>query len=218
MFSQSEENYLKAIFSLETELKESINTNLIAEIMKTKASSVTDMIKKLAQKDLVVYEKYKGVNLSAKGKKVALSTIRKHRLWESFLVEKLNFNWDEVHDIAEQLEHVKSEELVDRLDEYLDFPKHDPHGDPIPDKFGNINFHQNDMLSNFELNKECIVVGVKDSSNVFLKFLEKFQISLGSIVTIKSKEAYDSSLSIEINDKKINISNQIAKNIFIKTN
>lgn len=216
MFSQSEENYLKAICRLEIDLNESvINTNLIAESLSTKASSVTDMIKKLAVKELVNYQKYKGVSLTEKGKSVALSIVRKHRLWECFLVDKLKFKWDEVHDIAEQLEHIKSKALVNRLDSFLEFPKHDPHGDPIPDKNGKLTPHQNLMLSTFELNKDCKVVGVKDSSNSFLKYLEKNDIKLGSIIKILGKEDFDDSLTIEINKKEINISHQIANNIFI---
>lgn len=216
MFSQSEENYLKAIYRLGIDSKESIiNTNLIAEKLETKASSVTDMMKKLALKDLVDYQKYKGVSLTNKGKNIALSIVRKHRLWECFMVEKLNFKWDEVHDIAEQLEHIKSEKLVNRLDEFLDFPTHDPHGDPIPDENGEMAKRSNLTLSNFELNIACKVVGVKDSSNSFLKYLEKLKISLGSIITIKSKEEFDNSLSIKLNKSEINISNQIAKNLFV---
>lgn len=215
-FSQSEENYLKAICRLEIDLNESvINTNLIAESLETKASSVTDMLKKLALKKLVNHQKYKGVSLTKKGRSVALYIVRKHRLWECFLVEKLKFKWDEVHDIAEQLEHINSEDLVSRLDSFLDFPKHDPHGDPIPDENGNISLHNNLMLSTFELKKNCKVVGVKDSSNSFLKYLEKNDIKLGSIIKIIGKEDYDNSLTIEINKKEKNISHQIANNIFI---
>jgi len=214
-FTQAEENYLKAIYHLEIESKESINTNLIAEKLDTKASSVTDMIKRLAQKELVNYQKYKGVSLSEKGIKIALSVIRKHRLWECFLVEKLKFSWDEVHDIAEQLEHINSTELIDRLDEFLDFPKQDPHGDPIPDKNGRIDIQNTLTLSNLDLNKECKVVGVKDSSNVFLKYLEKININLGSIITITNKEEFDKSLILKLQNKEISISNEIANNIFV---
>lgn len=216
MFSQSEENYLKAIYSLEREHGDAVSTNYIAEMLETKASSVTDMIKKLATKELVNYEKYKGVTLTETGIKIALSIIRKHRLWETFLVEKLNFSWDEVHEIAEQLEHIQSQELVNRLDKFLEFPSNDPHGDPIPDKDGKIVYKQKSLLSNFEHNKTCIVVGVKDSSKSFLKFLEKVKITLGSSIIILSIEEYDHSFTIEILGKEINISNQIAKNIFIK--
>ncbi len=217
MFSQSEENYLKAIYRLELDLNESsINTNLIAESLETKASSVTDMIKKLAQKQLVDYQKYKGVSLTSKGKQIALSIVRKHRLWECFLVDKLNFKWDEVHDIAEQLEHIKSKELVSRLDAFLEFPKSDPHGDPIPDENGNVAKQQNVQLSNFEINKKCKVVGVKDSSANFLQYLEKINVKLGSELTISAKEDFDNSLTIEVNKKEINISQQIANNLFVK--
>jgi len=138
MFSQAEENYLKAIYALQNELGMAINTNLIAKKINTKASSVTDMIKKLSVKKLLTYKKYQGVQLTDKGKKVALKVIRKHRLWEYFLVKKLNYRWDEVHEIAEQLEHIKSETLIDNLETFLKYPKFDPHGDPIPDKDGNI--------------------------------------------------------------------------------
>lgn len=216
MFSQSEENYLKAIYRLELDLNESvINTNLIAESLATKASSVTDMLKKLALKDLVNYQKYKGVSLTKLGKSIALSIVRKHRLWECFMVDKLNFKWDEVHDVAEQLEHIKSEGLVNRLDAFLDFPTHDPHGDPIPDKDGKVAKHHNLVLANFDKKTVCKVVGVKDSSNSFLKYLEKLQISLGSVITIKNKEEFDNSLTIEMNKLEFNISNQIANNLFV---
>ncbi|HIE45471.1 MAG TPA: metal-dependent transcriptional regulator, partial [Flavobacteriaceae bacterium] len=134
MFSITEENYLKAIFSLESNSGTVISTNHIAKKLETKASSVTDMIKKLALKNLLVYTKYKGVSLSSQGRKIATSIVRKHRLWETFLVDKLGFNWDEVHDIAEQLEHIKSDKLILKLDSYLEYPQSDPHGDPIPDK------------------------------------------------------------------------------------
>src|SRR5690554_5916872 len=138
MFSDSEENYLKSIFHLQRLSEDGVSTNAIADRMQTKASSVTDMLKKLADKDLVNYIKYQGVTLTNKGKKTAASIIRKHRLWEVFLVEKLDFNWDEVHEIAEQLEHIQSEKLIKKLDAFLGYPKKDPHGDPIPDADGEI--------------------------------------------------------------------------------
>jgi DtxR family transcriptional regulator, Mn-dependent transcriptional regulator len=132
IFTLSEENYLKAIYHLSKEEDESVSTNALAERLETTAASVSDMLKKLAKKELIEYKKYQGVNISEKGKRVALQIIRKHRLWEVFLVEKLSFNWDEVHEIAEQLEHIDSPTLVKRLDEFLGYPKFDPHGDPIP--------------------------------------------------------------------------------------
>lgn len=216
MFSQSEENYLKTIFNLEVDFQDFISTNTIAERMKTKASSVTDMLKKLAKKNLIIYKKYQGAKLSKSGKKIAISIIRKHRLWECFLVDKLNFNWDEVHEIAEQLEHIRSKELILRLEEYLDFPTIDPHGDPIPDKNGKINFHKGNTLADAKVNVTGVIIGVKDSSDDFLKFLKKLNISLGTSIKIIDKESFDQSLTIIIDKKEVNISHQTAKNIFIK--
>lgn len=216
MFSHSEENYLKVIYTLELTKTTNVSTTLIANKIKTKASSVTDMLKKLAEKKLVNYEKYKGVSLTKKGKNIAVNIVRKHRLWEVFLVNKLNYNWDEVHEIAEQLEHIKSDSLVNRLDEFLNFPKHDPHGDPIPDENGNIAHHKNVMLSSIEPNNSCVVIGLKDSSSSFLKFLDNLNINLGSVLKIISKEDFDNSMLIENNTHLISISNQISKNIFVK--
>ena len=170
MFSHSEENYLKVIYTIELTKSKNVSTTLIAKKIHTKASSVTDMLKKLADKKLVNYEKYKGVSLTKKGKSIAVNIVRKHRLWEVFLVNKLNYNWDEVHEMAEQLEHIKSDSLINRLDAFLNFPKHDPHGDPIPDENGNIALHKNVMLSFIEANNSCVVIGLKDSSSDFLKF------------------------------------------------
>jgi DtxR family Mn-dependent transcriptional regulator len=165
---------------------------------------------------LVNYEKYKGVSLTKKGKSIAVNIVRKHRLWEVFLVNKLNYNWDEVHEMAEQLEHIKSDSLINRLDAFLNFPKHDPHGDPIPDENGNIALHKNVMLSFIEANNSCVVIGLKDSSSDFLKFLDNLNISLGSVLKVISKEAFDNSMIIENNNHIISISNQISKNIFVK--
>ena len=147
MFSLSEENYLKSIYHLEAIHGKGISTNSIAKKLETKASSVTDMIKKLAEKEVLVYKKYQGVSLKTLGRKEAITIVRKHRLWEVFLVDKLNFSWDEVHDVAEQLEHIKSPKLIDELDVFLGFPKMDPHGDPIPDKEGNFQKIEKRLLS-----------------------------------------------------------------------
>ena len=171
MYSLSEENYLKAIFHLQKHSKAGVSTNALAEEMQTKASSVTDMVKKLSDKDLVVYKKYQGVYLSETGLKTALQIVRKHRLWEVFLVEKLNFTWDEVHDIAEELEHIKSEKLISELDKFLDYPQRDPHGDPIPDAEGNFQVSNKTLLSNLKKGEIGTLVGVKDSSTEFLKYL-----------------------------------------------
>lgn len=216
MLSQTEENYLKAIYNLELSGTDKVSTTLIAKQLKTKAPSVTDMIKRLAGKDLVNYEKYKGFSLTSGGKNLAVEIVRKHRLWEVFLVKKLHYNWDEIHELAEQLEHIKSDSLIDRLEDYLDSPTHDPHGDPIPDKDGHIEQHKNVMLSSVAINKLCIVIGVKDSSSAFLKFLDTHNITLGGTLKVISKEAFDNSMLIENKNTLISISHKISKNLFVK--
>jgi DtxR family Mn-dependent transcriptional regulator len=214
--SQTEENYLKAIYSLAYANSNKVSTTLISAELNTKASSVTDMIQKLADKDLVHYKKYQGVSLTEIGRKIAVEIVRKHRLWEVFLVNKLNYNWDEVHELAEQLEHIKSETLIDKLEAFLEFPTHDPHGDPIPDKNGNVEHHKNMMLSSIEIGNSSIVIGIKDSSDPFLKFLDKLQIQLGSIIKVVSKEPFDNSMLVETTTGSISISHQISKNLFVK--
>ncbi|MBP6757714.1 MAG: metal-dependent transcriptional regulator [Flavobacterium sp.] len=212
----SEENYLKTIYHLTTISESEVSTNAIAEMMETKASSVTDMLKKLAEKDLVNYKKYQGVSLTEKGKLNAKMIVRKHRLWEVFLVDKLDFSWDEVHDIAEQLEHIKSEQLINRLDDFLGNPTEDPHGDPIPDANGQIIKTEKQLLSELSENQNGICVGVKDTSSEFLKYLDKQGISLGSKIEIMGKESFDLSLKIKLNDRELTISNKIASNLFVK--
>jgi len=216
MFSQAEENYLKAIYSIDSESKGTVSTNLIANKMQTKASSVTDMMKKLAEKGLVVYEKYKGVRLSDEGKKIATSIVRKHRLWECFLVDKLHFSWDEVHDIAEQLEHIKSEALINSLDAFLEFPSYDPHGDPIPNKDGYIYKRKKVALSTLNPQDETVLLGVKDSSDAFLKYLNKKSIAIGNIIKVQSIELFDKSMEITINNNQISITEQVAENLLVK--
>jgi DtxR family Mn-dependent transcriptional regulator len=214
----SEENYLKAIYHLSNHGTHEVSTNAIAEKMDTKASSVTDMIKKLAEKSLVNYKKYQGVKLTQEGRLTATSVIRKHRLWEVFLVNKLNFSWDEVHDVAEQLEHIKSPKLVNQLDAFLDYPTHDPHGDPIPDKDGNISKTDKVILSKIPENIDCVCVGVNDSSDEFLKYLNKHHIALGSQLKVISKESFDESMTIQIGKNQLNISKVISNNLYVKTN
>ncbi|MFT6748395.1 MAG: DtxR family Mn-dependent transcriptional regulator [Flavobacterium sp.] len=212
----SEENYLKTIYHLTTAKKTEVSTNAIAEKMETKASSVTDMLKKLAEKELVYYKKYQGVSLTEKGSLSAKMIVRKHRLWEVFLVEKLNFNWDEVHEIAEELEHIKSETLINRLDVFLGNPTEDPHGDPIPDAKGKIAKIEKLLVSDFKANETGICVGVKDTSPQFLQYLDKQEIALGSQIKIISKEDFDHSTTIEVANKTIVISNKVALNLFLK--
>ena len=179
MLSFAEENYLKAIYHLSVSGKKNVSTNSLSEEMNTKPASVSDMIKKLADKGVITYRKYQGVNISKNGEVEALKVIRKHRLWEVFLVDKLKFNWDEVHDIAEQLEHINSPVLTNKLDEFLCFPRIDPHGYPIPDEKGNFNSAPKYPLSEVELKKQVIIVQVENSDSNFLKHLDKINISLG---------------------------------------
>ncbi|MFK5879793.1 MAG: metal-dependent transcriptional regulator [Flavobacteriaceae bacterium] len=214
--SYTEENYLKAIFSLSVKKESAVSTNDIASKLNTKASSVTDMIKKLADKKLVDYKKYQGASLTNEGLKIAVSIVRNHRLWEVFLVEKLDFTWDEVHDLAEQLEHIKSDQLTEKLDVFLENPTHDPHGDPIPDKDGNIELEKNQALTNIDVGVECVVVGVRDSSSLFLKFLDKSKIKLGSTLKVLHKEDFDNSILVKIDNEERSLSNQITKNLFVR--
>jgi len=212
----TEENYLKAIFHLSQKSEVEISTNAIAEQIDAKASSVTDMLKKLAEKDLITYIKYKGVKLTKNGRLTAVDIVRKHRLWEVFLVDKLNFSWDEVHDIAEQLEHIKSPKLINQLDAFLDFPTHDPHGDPIPNKEGEIVKTNKITLSKANVHEHYTCVGVIDSSSDFLKYLDKHQIGLGTDIFIVDKENFDQSMSITIRDKTMVISKAITTNMYVK--
>ncbi len=214
--SQSEENYLKSIFNLIDKTGQcTINTNLIAEDLNTKASSVTEMIKKLSSKNLIDYKKYKGSFLTKKGNDIAIEVIRKHRLWETFLVEKLNFNWDEVHEIAEQLEHINSTKLTNRLSEFLNHPQFDPHGDPIPNEKGEFPKHQPLIsLKNQKINAEVEVVKIGSNNKDLLIFLTKNNIKIGTKIKCLEKYEFDGSVKIELSDgSTLILSKKIAKNI-----
>ncbi|CCG54506.1 Probable metal-dependent transcriptional regulator [Flavobacterium indicum GPTSA100-9 = DSM 17447] len=212
----SEENYLKAIYHLIQLMPKGVNTNTIAASLDTKASSVTDMLKKLSEKELVTYQKYQGVTLTESGKLSAKMIVRKHRLWEVFLVDKLGFAWDEVHEVAEELEHIQSEKLINQLDQFLNFPSFDPHGDPIPNAKGEIVNVDKQLLSEIAIGKEVSCVGVKDSSPEFLKYLDKQQIALGTILKVIEKEEFDGTLKIQIGTKTKVLSDKIANNLFVK--
>lgn len=215
----AEENYLRVIFLLGRSGTEYVSTNGIADRLKTKPSSVTDMLKRLSEKKLVSYVKYKGVKVNATGKNVALETIRKHRLWEVFLVQHLFFGWEEVHEVAEQLEHIQSKKLIEKLDEFLGFPKYDPHGDPIPNSLGEMpKSHNTVLLSELELLKNCHLVGVKDSSKTFLTYLDGQNIKLGSEFKVETRFEYDGSLNVILDkNKAISISQQVAKNLLVSS-
>lgn len=212
----SEENYLKVIYHLSNLSPKGVNTNAIAAMLDTKASSVTDMLKKLSEKDWIHYQKYQGVSLTDKGKFNAKIIVRKHRLWEVFLVEKLGFAWDEVHEVAEELEHIKSEKLINQLDQFLNFPSFDPHGDPIPNAKGEIIKIEKQLVSEIEVGRTITCVGVKDTSVDFLQYLNKQNISLGTKMKVLEKEPFDGTLKIEINNSVLVISDKIANNLYVK--
>jgi len=216
MLSYTEENYLKAIYHLSGGGHKSVLTNEVADAMSTKPASVTDMIKKLSSKKLIGYEKYYGVTITRQGKADALSIIRKHRLWETFLVEKLNFNWDQVHEVAEQLEHIQSPLLIEKLDEFLGFPAADPHGHPIPDKNGKILEETLVPLSEARHNRKTTLRSVKRGTPSFLQYLSKIGIYIGAQLTILEKTDFDGSLEILIDGKKrVFISRDAAENLLV---
>ena len=217
MITLSEENYLKAIWAINLNTNEKASTNAIADEISTSAASVSDMLKKLQEKELIKYEKYKGVELSKKGGSLATSIIRKHRLWETFLVNKLAFGWEEVHDVAEQLEHIKSDELVDKLDSFLGFPKFDPHGEPIPTKDGKIPTTNTIPLNELQSETKGKVMGVTLDEKSFLDYLTQLNISIGTKIELLEKISFDQSLSVKIENTNQHISNDVAKHLLIKT-
>jgi DtxR family Mn-dependent transcriptional regulator len=217
MHSLSEENYLKAIYSLAREGAKKITPTSIAEELHNNPASVIDMLKKLGDKKLLSYDKVKGAKLTEKGTKTAIEIVRKHRLWEVFLLEKLGYSWDEVHDIAEQLEHIHHIDLADRLDKFLGYPNYDPHGDPIPDKNGKLPATKWHPLSEIEIGRKVKVVNVDDNSPDFLKYLAKQEIALNSIILIKEIQNFDKSLLVELKGKReIYLSPEAAKKIFVE--
>lgn len=216
--TETEENYIKAVFSLLPEKaddKGRVHTNAIAQRLGTSAASVTDMVKRLADKDLLAYTPYRGVNLTEKGKKIALNIVRKHRLWEVFLVEKLHFSWDNVHDAAEQLEHVKSPELIRRLDAFLGFPKFDPHGDPIPSEDGEIQKRETYRLADIKAGQVVTIVGVTSDESNFLQYLDKLGLTLGTKIQVTERIPFDNSIQVGIDNHQIVVSGNVASSLLV---
>ncbi|MGI4875426.1 MAG: metal-dependent transcriptional regulator [Janthinobacterium lividum] len=213
--SVAEENYLKAICKLaEAEPGVGVSTNRIAAALATRAASVTDMLRRLAEKELLEYEKYRGVHLTAEGRRLALLTIRKHRLWEVFLVQQLGFSWDEVHEVAEQLEHVQSPLLMRRLDEFLGCPTFDPHGDPIPAEDGAMRRPAQRLLIELGIGEKGRVAAVRDTSPPFLQYLDKVGLPLGAHLKILDKIPFDNSLEVRINNERtVLISAEVGRNL-----
>ena len=214
--TSAEENYLKAIYHLSEGGKKGVSTNDVSAAMKTKPASVSDMLRKLGEKEVIEYRKYYGLHITEEGKKLALQTIRKHRLWEVFLVEKLKFSWDEVEEVADELSHVKSRVLIQRLDEYLGFPKFDPHGDPIPDEYGDVRARPRLPLNELDLGSTGQIVAVKDSSPAFLRYLDKVGAYIGARIKVMDKTEFDGSVEILVDNKKsIFMSKDVAGNILV---
>ena len=219
MNSITEENYLKAIFKIIEKDNKAASTNAISKEMQTSAASVTDMMQKLAAKELINYQKYKGASLSPEGNKLATQLVRRHRLWEVFLVEQLKFKWDEVHELAEELEHINSTELTNRLEAFLGFPKFDPHGDPIPNIDGKFTIRSQVPLSKIKKGDKCTVVGVREHSPSFLKFLDELKINLGTDLEILEIYEFENSVKVRIDNQDENVlSNAVSQNIFVKEN
>ena len=216
MVSATEENYLKALLKLtfESETNEA-GTNELAGLLVLKPATVNDMLKKLKEKQLVDYEKYGKITLSPKGKKIAIEVLRKHRLWETFLYKKFNFTWDEVHEVAEQLEHIQSLKLIDRLDEFLGYPEFDPHGEPIPDSKGEMKQNIKNNLSEVKVGNSCRMVSVKDNSSSFLQYVDKVGLAINSQIRVISKQEYDALMVIEVNGITSTVSQKFAENIYV---
>ena len=219
MLSYTEENYLKALLKISFDNGfEEVGTNELATALSVKPATANDMLKKLKEKELVEYEKYGKISLTEEGKKNAIDVIRKHRLWETFLYEKLEFSWDEVHEVAEQLEHIQSEKLVDKLDKFLDYPEFDPHGDPIPNKKGEFKVQFKKTLSEVSVGSSCKMVAVKDNSSLFLQYVIKVGLGINNEIVVVSKQEYDALMVIEVNGVKSNVSQKFAENIYVVCN
>jgi DtxR family Mn-dependent transcriptional regulator len=214
--SYAEENYLKAILKLSGTPDGSVNTNAIATQLATSAASVTDMLKKLSEKELITYQRYKGAGLTEEGQRVATNLVRKHRLWEVFLVQKLGMTWDEVHEIAEELEHIQSDHLIDKLDAFLGHPKFDPHGDPIPNAQGKYTVRSQVPLAELLPGQSGTVIGVREDDNAFLKHLNDKGIHIGVTLEVITRDDYDHALRLRMEDLEINLAGQVARNILIK--
>lgn len=215
-YTLAEEDYLKAIYKVAERTGSPVNTSAIAVQINTSAASVTDMLRKLAEKGLVNYQRYKGVSLSKEGVRIATQLIRKHRLWEVFLVEKLGFTWDAVHDIAEQLEHIQSDNLVDKLDAYLAFPRFDPHGDPIPDASGAYRMRQQILLSDMAVGQEATIVGVKEHAAAFLQYLDKEGLHLGTALYLIERLPFDGSVRVRMSpSREVTLSEKSASFIYV---
>jgi DtxR family Mn-dependent transcriptional regulator len=217
MLSYTEENYLKTLFhlTLESSEKNEAGTNALASHLNVKPATVNDMLKKLKEKKLISYEKYGKISLTATGKRQAIEVVRKHRLWETFLYEKLEFTWDEVHEVAEQLEHIQSGKLIEKLDKLLGYPEFDPHGDAIPNARGELKIQNHRTLSEIAVGKNCKMIAVKDNSATFLQYVVKVGLGISSKIKVVARQDFDGSMEIEVEGRRSVVSQKFAENIFV---
>lgn len=217
MLSQTEENYLKALFHLTSESidKSEAGTNELATMVNVKPATANDMLKKLKEKKLISYERYGKISLTVLGKRNAIEVVRKHRLWETFLYEKLEFTWDEVHEVAEQLEHIHSPKLIEKLEKLLNYPEFDPHGDAIPNAKGELKLQVRKTLSQVSVGKSCKLISVKDNSASFLQYVVNVGLGLSSKIKVVNRQDFDGTMEIEVNGKKSSVSQKFAENLFI---
>ncbi|MEY3235987.1 MAG: transcriptional regulator [Bacteroidota bacterium] len=216
MLSFTEENYLKALLQITFDSgNDNVGTNELASALDVKPATASDMLKKLKEKSLVDYKKYGKITLTSLGKTTAIDVIRRHRLWETFLFEKLEFSWDEVHDIAEQLEHIHSQKLIDKLDKFLDFPEFDPHGDPIPNEKGELKVQSKKTLADITTGNSCKMVAVKDNSSSFLKYVVEVGLGINNVITVLSRQEFDAITIIEVNGIKTSVSKRFTENIYV---
>ena len=214
--NHSEENYLKTLYKLEDSQVKKVNNIALSKALNLNPATVLEMVRKLKDKKLVEVLPDKSMVLTDKGRKKALSIIRKHRLWEVFLVEKLNYKWNEVHDLAEQLEHIESNDLMKRLEEFLGFPSVDPHGDPIPDENGKLKKVKTQPLNAAPHKKKLKILALGNSSDEFLKYLNKIDVAIGDTIVISDVEGFDQSVTIQHKKSSITISNEAASNLLVE--
>ena len=217
MRSITEENYLKALLQLQLNKGNEVGagTNELAEYLSIKPATANDMLKKLKEKGWVDYKKYGKIFLTTTGKNIAVDILRRHRLWETFLYEKLSFTWDEVHEVAEQLEHIQSVKLIDKIDEMLNFPEFDPHGEIIPDRNGRLQVHFKKTLDEIAVGENCKMVSVNDNTTAFLQYVVKVGLGLNNTIKVVSKQSFDDTIEIAVNGTMSNVSQRFAKNIFV---
>lgn len=215
--SKTEENYLKIIYKLEVEKRQVVSTNKLAELTQTKPASVSEMLKKLAKRGFIDYQPYKGVKLNEKGLKVGATIVRKHRLWETFLVHELDYEWDEIHEIAEQLEHIESETLINKIDKKLHYPKFDPHGDPIPNKQLHVVKNDGITLKKGKPGEKYFITGIKNNSQEFIQTLKRLNIKPGTEIKYIDSDVFDNSIQLLIDGRREMISDKISSNIYIKS-